>query len=119
MDGRYDLPSGHMEPEELPNDAAARELEEETGLIANHEDLELFHIYVNENVPSIPYLGFMYRTTRWQGAYIIGEPHKCDDMGFYLPDKLPNVTPQVRAALGNLGTRHVTYSYFGENEAST
>jgi 8-oxo-dGTP pyrophosphatase MutT (NUDIX family) len=56
-DGWYDAPSGHYEEADgLPQVAAARELEEETGLIAKSEDLELFHIVTNEHeTPGKPY----------------------------------------------------------------
>lgn len=116
MDGRFDLPSGHMERGELPHVAAARELEEETSLKANPDDLVLFHIYLNENAPELPYFGLLFKTAVWSGTPVIGEPEKCDEMEFHKLDALPDTTPQVKAALGHISLSGVTYSYFRPNE---
>jgi 8-oxo-dGTP diphosphatase len=114
-DGWYDAPSGHYEEADgLPQIAAARELEEETGLIAKPEDLELFHIVTNEHeTPGKPYWYLVFRIpfAKCHGSFAIQEPEKCDDMGMFPVDALPeNVVPHVRNALENLGTSAVTFS---------
>ena len=45
-DGFFDFPGGAIDPKESAEDAAARELKEETGLIANK--LEFFKLYSGE-----------------------------------------------------------------------
>ena len=44
MDGRYDLPSGHVERGEKLLDAAVRELQEEVKVTVRPEDLQLWHV---------------------------------------------------------------------------
>lgn len=57
MDGFYDFPSGHLEEGETLQMGAARELQEETGLIIDPDELVLIHINQNnselENLTSI------------------------------------------------------------------
>lgn len=55
--GKWSIPSGHIEPGESVRVATVRELQEETGLIANPENLHLLdefsgtqHIYANGDV---------------------------------------------------------------------
>lgn len=117
LDGYWDFPSGHNDPGELPNFAAARELGEEALIEVEPKDLELFHIYLNATTPNLHYLGHMFRAKRvWQGSYGIGEPDKCDDIGFFAMNALPDVIPQVRdALLGRISLRGITYKYYGEN----
>jgi 8-oxo-dGTP pyrophosphatase MutT (NUDIX family) len=113
-DGEYDTPSGHVVPNEEEDVAAARELEEETGLIADRADMDLFHVRTNEvDTPDMPYKNFFFRIARvlCQGEFGIREPNKCDDMGMYKLDALPEPTnPHVKAALANLTCTQVTFS---------
>ncbi|WP_433626962.1 NUDIX domain-containing protein [Halomicrococcus sp. NG-SE-24] len=46
--GRWDLPAGHPEYDEPAREAAARELAEETGLVADPADLELVGTVMSE-----------------------------------------------------------------------
>jgi 8-oxo-dGTP diphosphatase len=103
MDGRYDTPAGKIDPGESPQEAVCREAMEEAGLTVHPENLELFHAYYNAT-NARPWLGLMFRTEVWEGEPSICEPHKCDDAGFFALDALPEVTPQVRDALGVLSS---------------
>lgn len=87
LDGYFDFPSGHVEDKESIRAAAARELVEETGVIVREEDLRLVHI--NQNFLDAPYVNFTFVADTWSGEPSICEPNKCDDMGFFAPNALP------------------------------
>jgi len=99
LDGQYEPPAGGVDQGEFPKQAACREVMEEAGVTVSHDDIELFHGYMNFNQTPTPYLGLMYRTRRWQGEPRNIEPHLSDDSGFYALDELPNVIPQVKEAV--------------------
>lgn len=88
MDGWYSLPGGHMEENETLQECGERELKEETGLRVLQEDLELYLIYQNQNTPGRQYLGFIFRTDKWQGGHGIHED-KSDDVDFFALNDLP------------------------------
>lgn len=58
--GRWDLPAGHPEYDEPAREAAARELHEETGLVADPEDLTLVGTVLSEG-PRANYRSINYR----------------------------------------------------------
>ena len=113
-DGDYDVPSGHVEKDEKPNIAGARELFEEAQVKCDANDIELFHVITNEaETPEKPYLYMFFRIAldKCSGTPAIGEPNKCDDMGMFPIKSLPeNITPHVRTALENFGCANVSFS---------
>ena len=119
--GWWALLSGHFEPGATPPESAIREAEEESGVVVRPEDLELFHIYSNENNPKVPYLGFVFRARTWIGEPAIQETDgKSDAMGFFPLDDLPEpVTSQVIEALKNIGGSAVTFSYFAPSSVGS
>lgn len=111
LDGYYDLPAGHLEDKETLKEGTARELKEEACLDVKLANLRLIHIYQNHNNPERPHYGFVFQASSWKGTPKIGEPDKCNDIGFFPLDNLPTIPPYVRAALSKLGSREVTFSY--------
>lgn len=96
-DGYYQMPSGHIEAEELPSQAAIREAKEEVGIIISPENLEWVHTMyrINETDRSSDYIDFFFRVTRFEGEPAIMEPHKCDDLQWVSVDELPENTLNV------------------------
>jgi ADP-ribose pyrophosphatase YjhB (NUDIX family) len=107
--GKWDIPGGFMEPDELPQEAAIRELREETGLAVTPTDLLGFYVddypYAppgsNEKVLIIYFL-----------ATATGEPHPDDDaaaIGWFAPGDLPGPAnlafPHLARALDDLRQR--------------
>jgi 8-oxo-dGTP diphosphatase len=113
-DGEYDATgSGHVEIGETPQQAAARELEEETGLVADQDSLELFHIVTNDfETADRSYIYFFFRVGRaaCKGSVEIKEPEKSDDIDMFPLSDLPIVVPHVAMALEFIGDKGVTFS---------
>ena len=59
--GKWSLPAGFLEYEESPEKGAVRELEEETGLEANPDDLELEHALNIERFPGQRLIATVYK----------------------------------------------------------
>lgn len=62
--GSWSLPAGFLEVDERPEDAASRELTEETGLTVTPADLELFGTHLVGHDDGIHVLVIIYRTGR-------------------------------------------------------
>lgn len=98
-DGFYDVPAGHLEEGETLRQAALRELEEETGLVAMVDDLEfveLLHRVSNDLV----YLDIFFQVKKWEGDVIIMEPLKCDHLAWFSLKALPkNIVPHSQRVM--------------------
>lgn len=104
-DGMYQMPSGHIEPDEYPVEAAAREAKEEVGVDIALADLEFVHVSyrINKIDSAGDYVDFFFRTTEWKGEPYIAEPDKCDDLVWVPLDALPeNTVPTTREAIDEL-----------------
>lgn len=117
IDGFYSTPSGHIEPQELPTNCAVRELKEESGLIVKPEDLKLAVVVARRAVEEDhERVDFFFEATKWQGEPKICEPHKCDDMGWFSLDKLPDkLDPVVKAVLDQRRVSTEPYLEFSEH----
>ncbi|MDQ3028911.1 MAG: NUDIX domain-containing protein [Actinomycetota bacterium] len=92
FDGLWHLPSGKLDAGESALDAAARETEEEVGVLIEPGDLRHVHtIHVNGSGPE-PRLGLFFETQRWIGEPTNREPDKCSTVRWFplnaLPDRL-------------------------------
>jgi mutator protein MutT len=100
-DGNYQVPAGHVDEGELPTEAMVREAKEEIGIKINSQDLELVHtMYRTKHNETGDRLDLFFKAHTWSGEVSNTEPHKCDDLCWVEPDKLPNnFTPHVRYAI--------------------
>lgn len=76
QDGKLSLPSGHVDPGELPTQSALRELKEEVDIKVELNQLEIKQIaYRKDN-----YIDFYFLTKNWTGNPSIMEPSKCSEL---------------------------------------
>ena len=102
-DGWYEPIAGKVDFGESPQQAARREAREEAGVIVDETNLKLFHTYFNNDRPTHPWLGLMFRAEQWEGEPALLEPQKCDHAGWFPIDALPEkLLPYVRDGLAQL-----------------
>lgn len=93
-DGKYSLPSGHIENGEFPDFAAIREAEEEVGVKITDPRFVLV-MYSDDN-----YICFFFEVTQWVGEPQNCEEDKCDDIRWFDLNNLPeNLAIEVKAGL--------------------
>lgn len=108
QDGNYGLPSGHLEKGETPKKAAVREGFEEAGVTLKPELLRLSTMVYNTvgNVGGEHYMAYFFSADIGDQEPLNKEPDKCDEMGWYPKDQLPdNLTPDLKRALENIEKR--------------
>jgi len=98
-DGKYSVVAGHIDANETARQTMIREAKEEAGIGINIEDLELAHV-MHRNETNEERIDFFFTAKRWKGEPKILEPHKCDDLGWFDLDKLPdNTIPYIKQAI--------------------
>ena len=76
QDGKLSLPSGHVDPGELPAESALRELKEEVDITVKLNQLVIKQIaYRKDN-----YIDFYFLIKDWTGNPSIMEPSKCSEL---------------------------------------
>lgn len=96
--GLWHLPSGKLDAGEPVTAAAAREAEEEVGVLVDPADLRCVHtIHVNGSGPE-PRLGLFFETRRWTGEPVNREPDKCAAVRWFPLDDLPDTIIDYPAA---------------------
>jgi len=101
FDGFYECPSGHLDGKETIRNAAARELLEEVGLVAESKDLTVVHV-VHRYGEKNERIEFYLKAEMWSGEPVVNEPDKCDEIGWFSLDELPsNMVPKTKAGIEN------------------
>jgi len=86
-DGSWGLPGGHLEFGESFEEAATRELLEETGLQATDLRTVIPH---NTAYETTHYVQIAVEVLSWKGNPVIREPERCGGLEFFHPHALPS-----------------------------
>ena len=112
-DGQWGPPSGKVEPGETYLDAAARELEEETGLRVPADTFELVHTLERMPDSGDPWIGLFFEVAATETP-ANAEPHKHGDIAFFPRSALPvNTVDYVRHVVASTakGERFSVWAY--------
>lgn len=104
-DGKYGVPSGHVEAGESLRAATVRETMEEIGITVKSEDLRLVHVmYRAQHDETGERADFFFTADQWEGEPKNMEPEKCDEVGWFPADNLPgNTVDYLRHAIEHAG----------------
>jgi len=101
MDGRYHFVSGHVDGNEAPEEAIAREAMEEAGIVVDPKNLKLVFVTHRRNGDvSDEYVTLYFEATEWIGDIENREPEKSGGLDWFNIDTLPeNIVPYVEDVL--------------------
>lgn len=106
-DGLFGLPSGHLEDGESATSGAAREAEEETGVLIKAGDLRLAHVMHHRTDSGR--VSLFFEASCWSGEIVNVEPDRCTGWEFLDPAALSGdaVVPYVAAALRHIAAEDI------------
>ncbi len=104
MNGYYTVPAGHMDGDESPSAAAAREAGEEAGVEVRPEDLEMVHCMMYKaKEGDHERVSLFFKAATFIGEPKNMEPEKCDDLIWADKNNLPeNVIWELRNAFDQI-----------------
>lgn len=89
--GEYSVPGGKLDPMETLADGAARELLEETGVVAGQVENTGIISEDRDWGPDQCFVTHLFKAVRWTGPARIMEPHKHSDLVWIPPQVLVGI----------------------------
>jgi len=114
QDGKYGVIAGHLDGDELGTQGIIREAKEEAGIAIDPKDLRFVHVShrLTRDQVGQERIDLFYQATKWQGTIKNMEPAKCDDLSWFVINKLPpNMLPHVKMVLQHI-ENGVNYSEY-------
>ena len=110
-DGQYSVPAGHLDGGETVLAAAAREAQEEVGILLEADDIQYSSVMHRRDGDER--VDFFVNIIKWDGEPVNAEPEKCDELCWADVNTLPhNTIPYVKQALQNHQTG-IKFDEFG------
>ena len=99
--GLYGMVGGSVEHNETIRAAALRELQEETGIHAQEENLSFYKVMDGIGENGSLHISYFFILTNWDGSFENKEPSKCKALQFFRFHDLPThmMTPHVKRLL--------------------
>jgi len=114
-DGKFHLPSGHLEKDETVVHALIRESQEELGISIDPKDV-VFALVSHQRV-STGRVGLFFVVQEWKGEVQNMEPEKCSKLQWFNIDNLPeNIVPYAQKAIQHYIAGDVFTLYGWEKE---
>ena len=99
-DGKYGVPSGHLEKNETVREAVFREAKEEAGINIEKNKLKIIHIMHRKS--NFDYIDLYFTIDSWEGNPTNAEKGKSDKCGWFSFDSLPeNTLTNIKVAFEN------------------
>lgn len=83
MDGKYQLPAGHMDGDESMATAMIRELKEEIDIDVQEKDIKVVHISHRISQSDREYFDVYLEVSDFTGTPVINEPEKCSALEYF------------------------------------
>jgi len=115
QDGKYMVPSGHVEVGETYSQALIREVKEEVGVRLNDNEYSFVHIMNRLSGTKSQRVDVFFKVTSWESEPYNNELEKCDEIGWYDLDNLPENTVEYLVYALDCIKNNITYSEFGWN----
>ncbi len=112
QDGKYSLIAGHIDGNETVADAMIREAKEEAGIAIAREDMRVIHT-MHRKSKDAEYIDFFLTAEKWKGELKNNEPQKCDELGWFPVEELPDTTLSYIAEVIRCVGNGVTFSESG------
>jgi 8-oxo-dGTP pyrophosphatase MutT (NUDIX family) len=113
QDGKYMVPSGHVEVGENYSQALIREVEEEVGVRLKDNEYSFVYIMNRLSDTKSPRVDVFFKVTSWEIELYNNELEKCDEIGWYDLDNLPKNTVEYLAYALDCIKNNITYSEYG------